>query len=336
MAWDVSGRATETYDVPQLTGELFMEIGLRPNALLRAIGGLQGGVRTIRSNEYVTAVTRAVEAPAQPAIVEGADPTYEARSLTQDTNVVQIFQEGVELTFSATSNDQELGGLAVIPGIGQGGKVDPASFEFQELMHLEAVQNDMNYSFLAGAYAQGSQGVARKTRGLANAITSNVDEASGVGRDLTKSIFEGLLKTAIDAQNIPLGANLFAFCDSSQFENLSDLYEDETQKPESRTVAGLAVTQIVTKWGIVNLIYEPDTPDVGGGGGGQGSIVLARLPFIRPVAREITAKGVRYGLLFVDDSVAHTGSSFKEQIYGEWGIDYGAEELHARIDDLNA
>ncbi len=282
MAFDVRGMAA-TYDLPQHVGQLFSQKGARPNALLRAIGGISGVVRTIVSNEFSIAETFVRQTPAQPAILEGADPTAGEQQLTQDKNVIQIFQEATGLSYSAQSNESSFGGLQVIPGGGNGSIVDPASFAFQLGLLLDKVQNDLNFSMVQGAFQLPTDNTtARKMRGVGTAITTNVDENSAAGRALTKAIFEGAIKTAIDAQNIALGSGLFAFATADQFENLIDLYDTSTDvtPPESRTVAGLMIRTILSKWGEVQLVYEPDVKDFGGGGSNQGSIMLLNLSFI--------------------------------------------------------
>lgn len=326
MAFDVAGLAS-SYDLPQYVGELFMQVGERPNTLLRAIGGTAGAVGTVRSNSFPVALTRAVQAPAQPAIVEGADPTAGQQQLTQDTNVVQIFQEAVQLTYSAQSNDGAVGGLCIIPGVTGGmGLANPSSFEFQVALQLEKIQNDMNYTFMQGAYTLPTDNLsARKSRGIATAITTNV--STGSSRALTKAELEALLKSMIDGQNASLGQNFWAFCGADQFENLIDLYSPDANPPEDRTVVGVMVRTIFTKWGPINVVYEPDTP--------SGEIELINLSAVSPVAREISSAGQRKGVLFVEP-LDKTGSADKGQVYGEWGCNYGAEELHGSIDTLSA
>src|SRR3990167_4588534 len=86
-----------TYTRVNLTGQLFH---LAPNdtPLLSAIGGLGGG-RTVNSKTFVWQ-TQTNAAVSQPAIVEGADPAYSENTPSEVFNTVQIFQKGVEVSYT--------------------------------------------------------------------------------------------------------------------------------------------------------------------------------------------------------------------------------------------
>lgn len=341
----VSGIA-ETYDLPQFVGELFLS-GDEPRSTLRLAGvtddedlqGLRQGdfrnVRRVQSNQFNLNVDYDLPSASQPSVSEGSDPSFTERDTSADQNVVQIHQEGFSLSYSAQSNQNtltELGssGEAVM---GMGSRIDPGDPEWQLLRKIEKFARDLNYSFVQGTYAAGSAGSARGTRGISNAVSTNVFDNSGTNRSLTVSIFESALKSMIGNGAFNVGARVVALCDTDQYENLVDLFEPDSGSgleeiaPRSATTAGVMITTIRTKWGIVDVAYEADMP--------ANEILIIQPKFMRPVAREIVADGQRKGILFAEP-VARTGAANKYQLYGEWGFDYGPEWKHGKIGDLSA
>lgn len=314
-----------SYDLPQYVGELFQKAE-KPNALLRLIGGLTGRLRTVMSTEYTMGVDYTLASASQPAILEGATPTASHLAVTQGSNVVQIFQEAVDITYSRMGASASIDGVSVIPGSPAGGSelIKPGSLEFQIARKMEKIARDANLTFLRGAYVKPSDNnSARKTRGIRAAITTNSYDNSGTPRDLTKAIFEAALKDMMGNGAFSLGETIYAFGDAAQVENLVDLYKSDTQLPASRDVVGVAVRTIVTTWANVEVVYEPDM--------NAGEIMIIRPEFCRVVCMPIPGKG----LIFAEP-LAHAGSSEKHQIYGELGIDYRHEVYHGLIDDLNA
>ena len=325
----ITGMGT-TYDLPQLTGALFAK-GRRPNAALRGAGGFLGGIQTISASEFPLTVEFDLEDPSQPAILEGADaPNAKERTLTQAKNIVQIFFEAVQLSYGAQSNRQTFAGLQIIPGGVMGALQDPADPAFQLGLRVQQIARDLNFTILNGVYQlPTSNATARKTRGLISAITTNYTAAGGA-RALTTTIVEAALKGMVSNGSMNLGDNLFAFCGINQFENLVDLYKTATVLPVSRTVVGVQVRTIITTWGELNVVWDPDVPSLTN----DGEIFLLDLASLRVVGREIVDDGVRKGVLFTEP-LAKQGASSKWQVYGEFGLNYGHESRHARIDDLN-
>lgn len=341
----VSGTA-ETYDLPQFVGELFLS-GDEPRSLLRLIGvtsdedlqDLQQGQlnngRTIRSNQFNLNVDYDLPSASQPSNAEGVDATFSERDTSADQNVVQIHQEGVALSYSAQSEQEtltELGSTGETHMGDEGERVDPGQLQFQALRKVEKIARDLNFSFVQGTFAQGSAGGARGTRGISNAVSTNVFANGGTARSLTQSIFETALKDMIANGAFNVGSRVVALCDADQYENLIDIYEPsnssgENLRPRSATQAGVMIQTIMTKWGIVDVAYDADMP--------SGEIMVIQPDFMEAVAREIREAGQRKGVLFLEP-LAKTGSASKWQMYGEWGLDYGPEWKHGKIDDLSA
>lgn len=317
--------ATATsYDLPQYVGELFQKQE-RPNAFLRLIGGLTGMLRTVGSTEYPMGVDYEVPEGQQPDVVEAAAPSASHISTNQASNVVQIFQEAVDISYSRLGASAAIDGVSIIPGAaGAGELVRPGTTEWQIARKVEKIARDANYTFLRGAYQKPTDNMtSRRTRGARTAVTTNLFANGGTPRPLTKPLFEGSLKSAMDNGMFQMGDAIYALGVADQIENLVDLYKSETSLPESRTVAGVQVRTIVTTWCTINVTYEPDLA--------PGELFLTRPEFCRVVNMPIPNKGT----LFLEP-LAKTKSSEEAQLYGEFGIDYRHEIYHAVIDDLEA
>jgi len=94
----------DSYDLPNYVGELF---NITPNdtPFLSAIGGMTGG-KSVTSKQF-TWQTVDNAAAAQTVVVEGADATFAERSRSEVTNVTQIMQYGVHVSYTkqaATGN----------------------------------------------------------------------------------------------------------------------------------------------------------------------------------------------------------------------------------------
>ena len=94
----------DSYDLPNYVGELF---NVTPNdtPFLSAIGGMTGG-KSVTSKQFTWQTVDNATA-AQTAAVEGADATLQKRSRSEVTNVTQIMQYGVNVSYTkqaATGN----------------------------------------------------------------------------------------------------------------------------------------------------------------------------------------------------------------------------------------
>jgi len=322
----VAGTAT-SFDLPQYLATLLWLKGRRPNAFLKLIGDptiSTSGIRRVGSQQFPMGVDFTLDAPAQPAILQGAAPTNKEYPLEQEENVVQIFQRGVSVTYTRLGGIATINGVAVAPGEGNG-ELTPAEqlLDQQIQRQLANVQQDTNYSFLNGAYVKAANsGVAYKTRGLLSAIATNVFANGGTPRALTKAIVEAALQAMVANGAMQQGDTIFALAPAAEFSPLIDAYYVVNQQPTSFTVSGSAVNVIMSKWGRIVPIWEPDMP--------AGQIALVQPAFCRPAVMPIPGKGE----LFVEP-MGKVGSKEEYQIYGELGLDYTSEYLHGLIKDLS-
>lgn len=164
-----------TYNLPNYGGILF---ALTPadTPFFSAIGGLAGGGQSTDTEfEWSTYDLRAA---AQPSVLEGADaPTAQERVRAQVKNVTQIHQDQVQVSYTKQAAIGRKSGLANLEP-----NMVTSELDWQTANMLKQMVRDIDFSYLNGVYQLPTDNTtARKTRGLFNAIATNVtDAAAGV------------------------------------------------------------------------------------------------------------------------------------------------------------
>lgn len=163
----ITGLGT-TYNLPNYTGVLH-QLSPAATPFFSAIGGLNGGGQTT-STEFEWE-TYDLRNPGQNVKTEGATaPTAEARVRGNVTNVTQIHQEKVSVSYSKQAARGQKSGS-------NNDQTNPVRSErdWQIEQMLKQMILDVEWSFINGRYAKpGSNSDARKTRGLVEAISTNV------------------------------------------------------------------------------------------------------------------------------------------------------------------
>lgn len=321
----VSGTAT-SYDLPQYVGDLFQK-NEKPNSVLRLIGGLTGSLRLVTSTEFAMGINYVLPAAAQQSILEAATPSAVEQDTAQATNVVQIFQTAVGLSYSKMGEMGSIDGVAVIPGAGNGELLRPGSVEWQVDKALERLARHINWAFLRGAYQKpANNSTARQTRGVKTAVTTNLFANGGTPRNITKAIFEAALRDMMANGAFSQGDEVFVLGDATAIGNLVDQYEPTAvsgfRPQDTATIVGVNIRTIRARWAVCHLVWEPDMP--------AGELFLFQPKVCRVTAMPIPSKGV----LFVEP-LARAGAAETSQLYGELGVDYRDEIFHGLIDDLN-
>ncbi|MGW4469673.1 SU10 major capsid protein [Nonomuraea sp. NPDC004354] len=169
----ITGLGT-TFNLPNYTGELF---ALTPDdtPLLSSIGGLTGGGQAISTEfEWETFDLRD---PGQRTKVEGATaPTAEERLRANVTNVVQIHQETVSVSYTKQAATGQLASPQSAPFNHPGGGPNPITSEldWQVQQAIKSIALDVNWSFINGQHVKpATNATARQTKGLLAAITTN-------------------------------------------------------------------------------------------------------------------------------------------------------------------
>ena len=302
----VAGVGT-TFNLPNYVGELFFTT---PEAtpFLSMIGGLTGGIGHEATEVSWQGIDNA--AAQQPDILEAADATFAERSRANFSNIMQIFQYGVNLSYSKQAAVGNISGVSILGS-------QPVQNErvVQRRLKLQQAARDIEFSMLQGAYQKPIDNTtARRMRGLKNAITTNAVAASGAraNREHFQALWKAMADSGAKFENVVLLANAF------NRQRISEVY---AYAPESRTVGGFSISQIETDFTSVGVAYVRNMP--------VDEIYAVELSVCKPRIMAIPDKG----FLFFEP-LGKSGSSDKEQLYGEVTLEYGPEQWHGKITGL--
>ena len=301
----------DSYDLPNFVGELF---NITPNdtPFLSAIGGMTGG-KSVTSKQFTWQTVDNATA-AQTVVAEGADATFAERSRSEVTNVTQIMQYGVQVSYTKQAAVGNLNGESII-----GNQPVQDELSFQLDMAMKRAARDIEFSFLRGSFvADTNVGTARKTRGMLSAIATN--EVAGGNAALDQAKVNALMKAMADSgapfEQPVIMANAF------QKQKLSSIYSSALAlAPRDRNYGGVNINTIETDFGEVGIVYSRHLP--------AEDLICVDLAYCKPVFLDIPGKGH-----FFAEPLAQTGSATKFQIYGEVGLEYGPEQFHGKITSL--
>jgi hypothetical protein len=252
----------------------------------------------------------------QPAISETDSltaPQATVTTRTQKTNVTQIFQYSVDVSYGKMSNMGTLSGINVANQ-----QANPNSeLDFQVAATMAQAAADIEYTFLNGVYAKAATDAqANKTKGLIAAIETNVVDAdsAALSWDMVTECLAKIHKQGGIINNYILGVDSTAMIQL----NKAAIDNKMTIVPASREVNGLALSTIVTPLGNVALVLIDTLP--------AGTAVIFNPAMMHPVYQPVPGKGN-----FFLEPLAKVGASEKYQIYGELGLDHGQEYLSGKI-----
>lgn len=311
----ITGQGT-TYNLPNYTGDLFL-VSKEDTPFLAAIGGLTGGESAGSTTiEWQTEDMRDADITRQR--VEGAQaPNGEERPRSRVSNVLEIHQEAVELSYTrqATTRMRSTDGEKLVT-------IGTTTMPESELKHqldlsLKQVARDVNKAFIAGTYQNPMDNTTpRKTRGLVEAITTNVVAGTG---NLTEDLVLDTLQKVWEHGGIREGETRTILVGAKMKRALSKVFIKENGYREtSRTVGGVSVQVIETDFGSCNIMLDNDVP--------SDTLLVVSLEECVPVFLEIPGKGT-----FFAEPLAKTGAFDKVQLYGEIGLKYGAEQHHGKL-----
>ena len=162
----------DSYDLPNYVGELF---NITPNdtPFLSAIGGMTGG-KSVTSKQFTWQTVDNATA-AQTVVVEGADATFAERSRSEVTNVTQIMQYGVHVSYTKQAATGNLSGQSIL-----GNQQVQDELAFQLDMAMKRAARDIELSCMQVSYwSYKTVHTARKPRGSLAALSTN--ERASVG-----------------------------------------------------------------------------------------------------------------------------------------------------------
>lgn len=313
----VSGLGT-TWNLPNYAGELFTS-DTSQTPFLTMAGGLTGGKQT-DNFEFPTGVLFDLPDASQPNISEEASATAPAAShidRKQESNVVQIHQEKISLTYAKMSNSGRMSGLNTA-----GQQANPPSEEdWQVQQRLKKIARDVEFSFLQGTYNKAESGsTANKTRGMIE-LAKTSSHVEGGSKLLTVDMLKELFLEM--ANNGAYFDNMVLFCGAFQKQLITSLYEKQLgyNTPASRNVGGMNVTELETDFCKMGIVWDRFMPD--------DSILIADMAHVAPVFQEVPGKSVLF-----KEPLAKVGASEEIQIYGQIGLDHGPAFLHGVITGL--
>lgn len=266
--------------------------------------------------EFVVGQSYQTGGGSQPAISETASLTAPDASVVtreQQTNITQIFQESVGVSYAKQSNKGTLSGVNIANQ-----SANPINeLDFQVAAKMQKIARDIEYTFINGVYSKAtSDATVNKTRGLVPAVTTNTTAMGSkpLGlwdiADMVKKIY---------GANAPT-TGLCLWCDAiTMFQINADAVQNGlTVVPAAREINGIALSSVVTPLGVVYLYLGECLP--------SGTALLLNLDVIAPVHQPTPGKGN-----FFLEELAKTGAGTKYQIFGQMGLDYGPEWFHGKF-----
>lgn len=266
--------------------------------------------------EFVTGQEYTSGGGTQPSISETASLTAPEATVvtrTQNTNVTQIFQESVGVSYAKMSNMGTLSGVNIANQ-----QANPINeLDFQVAAKIQKINRDIEFTFIQGTYNKATtDATVNKTRGLTEAITSNTKAMSSkpLGlwdiADMVKKIYTA---------NAPTDG-LCLWCDATTlFQINADAVNNGLSVvPASREINGISLSSVVTPIGIVYLYLGECLP--------AGTALLLNLDVIAPVYQPVPGKGN-----FFLEQLSKTGAGEKYQLFGQIGLDYGPEWYHGKF-----
>jgi hypothetical protein len=280
------------------------------------------GARPLTTNhvEFTTGQYYNVEKGEQPDISETASltaPEPEVVKRSQLTNVTQIFQKTVAVSYAKESN------MGTLEGINVANQTPNPNSElaFQISRRMAKIAQDIEYTFLNGKFNKATNdSEVNKSRGLLTAITTNVLDVGGkpftywlVAEGL-KSIHEQGGQT----NNIVLGVDATTLLELN-YDAGKNHY---TIVPNSRNVNGLNITTVITPLGEVGVALLNALP--------TSNAVLFNPAIMAPVYQPVPGKGN-----FFLEELSRVGAGMQYQIFGQVGLDHGPEWMSAKFTNIS-
>ena len=321
----ITGQGT-TYNLPNYVGELF-SASPEDTPLLSAIGGLTGGRSTGGAKLFEWQGYDLRDADESRQRLEGADaPAGEERVRYSASNVVEIHQEAVELSYTKQATSGQRTVDAGVTTVTVGSTVIPASeLAWQLEQQFKQIARDVEKTFIVGEYANpSSNALPRKTRGLLQAITSNisaveVEEGDPLASGLTEEIVLDLFQDVWESGGIQESETRTVIVGADLKRALTKIFiKDKGYEESSRNVGGVNLQTFETDFGKASIMLDRYMP--------AGTLAVTSLEDLAPRFLEIPNKGH-----FFAEPLAKTGSSDKVQIYGEIGLEYGNELKHGKL-----
>lgn len=288
---------------------------------------ISGKTKYTNSVEFVLGQEYTSEEGTIPSISEKAslsapDASYITRS--QNTNVTQIFQDAVAISYAKQSNMATLSGANIA-----GQQANPLNeLDFQVANKMKKMARSIEKTFIQGQYNKASTDEeVNKTRGMNQAIVTNVISAetgSGANKKnapldiwIVNDLVQKMRDNGADITNLVLWVDTVNLnqLNGSAVENgveMGKAYESEY---------GIQVRDLLLPIGKIRVALGEFIP--------AGTVFAFNFDAIAPVEQLVPGKGN-----FFLEELAKVGAGTKYQIFGQIGLDYGNERLHGKITGL--
>lgn len=306
--------ATTSFACPNYSGALYCKSNTATPFL-----NLIGGGKTTNSVKFAVNQEYVLGAASQPEISETASmtaPAPETVTRSQKYNVTQIFQESVAVSYAKQSN------MGTLSGINIAGQYEQPvnELDFQKAAAMQRIMNNMEYTFINGKFNEAAaDGEANKTRGILEAITTNAVQESGAVssstiRGVLKSFFKEMYdngKQYLDGHTIMVNSEIKAA--------ISEAYEGtHLVVSNGFKLAGIDIVDLMTDFGTMHIVLSPTIP--------SNTLLCFRPDVCHIVEQPTPDKGN-----FFYEELAKTGAADKGMIFGQAGLDYGAEFFHGKL-----
>jgi len=314
------------WSLPNFAGELFTADAIN-TPFLSMIGGLTGGGMTTENFEFPTASQYAFPAAQQPAITENASlvapvvvlpqvPPVQNQNVVRNqvTNVVQIFQEAILLSYVKMSNMGRMSGLNTA---GQANNVSD-ELAWQQARKLEKIARDVEFTYIQGVYnLAANQAQANRTRGMVAACAlAGGTVQNGLGNQLSLPLMQAFFLAMFNA-GAPF-SNLVLYVGGGLKQRISQIYGFA---PTDRNVGGVNIKQIETDFGNVGIVISRFAP--------ANTVLAIEVSVCAPVFQPVPDKGVLFYELLAKAGAAESG-----QIFGQIGLDHGPAFAHGLLQNV--
>lgn len=282
--------------------------------LFNMLGGVASG-----SRQFIVGAEYEIGSASQPAISETASMTAPTPSYDQPgqiTNVTQMFHKAVAETYRSASDVESLTGLNLA-----GGQANVKNkLAFSVVNRMAEIRNEIEYTIINGEYNLATTpDEADKTRGLNEAITTNIIDANGeeLGPDMLIEMARKLVTLS------PYGLDgVVGVLNPEQVVQLNKIVINEGNRI-SYDDAGGSLMKYRTPFGTLMFMEGGHRYQVNGIAG------FYRLGACRNVLQSTPGKGN-----FFYEPLDKRGAAEHGQIFGQWGLDHAHEWLHGKIVDL--
>ena len=279
-----------------------------------------GKTKYTNSVEFILGQEYASEDGDIPNISETAsltapEPSYITRS--QNTNVTQIFQDAVAISYAKMSNMGTLAGANL-----DGQTANPQNeLDFQVGNKMRKLARAIEKTFVQGKYNKATaDNQVNKTRGIDQAIVTNTVDAKGKAIDIW---LVNELVQKIDESNGDI-SNLTLWVDNTTLNQINgNAVEMGVEVGAFRkNEYGIQIRDLYLPTATVHIAQGQFIP--------EGTAYLLNFDAIAPVEQPVPDKGN-----FFLEPLAKTGAGEKYQLFGQIGLDYGNECLHGKITGLS-